>query len=545
MAFINYKDKSFLIIDDFENFRLSIKKMLDSFGVSKVDMAINGRDAVLACKNQDYDVILCDYNLGSGKNGQQVLDELRYTRRLKNTSLFLLITAEATKDMVLGALEHQPDAYLTKPITQSMLKNRLDRLMDEHYHVLPIKKAIDQNNIKQAIKECQKVLSKDSRSHKWCTRKLAELYYQNKDYDEAEQICQKQLEERKLDWPYLTLGKVAAARKNYPQALEYFNQLLAINPQYVNCYDEIAATYLAVGEPSKAQQAIMTGVQISPRSVHRQLKLAEISRQNDDLDTATQAYRNTVELGKNSIHDAVDNHLNFARCLSDNAEHDNSKEGKLQAKEALNILEQISKKYKDDPKLMIQSAMITSRVHAGQNNKDDAEKALNSALKAMENMGDGANPNTQLEMAKTLFANNRTEDAENILRQVIAENPDKQDLIDQANALLDEPVSIKNRIKAAAINLEAITAYEQQNFTTAIEKFTEALKFSSRHPGLNLNLIQAYLKQMSDSGLDKKTLDKCQTYLNNVNHIHASHPQFERYEALKSKIASLRKKLSA
>ena len=67
-----------LIIDDFENFRMSMKKIMVGFGVDKVDVTRNGNEAIRACTETKYDVILCDYNLGAGKNGQQVLEELRH-----------------------------------------------------------------------------------------------------------------------------------------------------------------------------------------------------------------------------------------------------------------------------------------------------------------------------------------------------------------------------------------------------------------------------------------------------------------------------------
>ena len=60
-----YHSKRFLIVDDFENFRRSMKGMMLSFGVEKVDTVRNGKEAVKASTEIDYDVILCDYNLSN------------------------------------------------------------------------------------------------------------------------------------------------------------------------------------------------------------------------------------------------------------------------------------------------------------------------------------------------------------------------------------------------------------------------------------------------------------------------------------------------
>src|SRR6185295_9324418 len=126
-----YQRKKALVIDDFPDMRGSIRRMLVNFGIADVAMASTGDEALLICENHNFDIILCDYNLGDAKNGQQILEELRYRRLLKHTSIYMMVTAETTKSMVFGALEYQPDDYLTKPFTQTVLQKRLDRLVLE------------------------------------------------------------------------------------------------------------------------------------------------------------------------------------------------------------------------------------------------------------------------------------------------------------------------------------------------------------------------------------------------------------------------------
>jgi DNA-binding response OmpR family regulator len=75
-----------------------------------------------------YDVVLCDYNLGDGKNGQQVLEEARVRNLVLPSSVWLMVSAEKSVESVMGAAEHQPDAYLIKPITEGVLLTRLNRV---------------------------------------------------------------------------------------------------------------------------------------------------------------------------------------------------------------------------------------------------------------------------------------------------------------------------------------------------------------------------------------------------------------------------------
>ena len=133
-----YAQKKCLIIDDFPEIRGSLSRSLKTFGVNHIDTAANGEEAIKYCTKRKYDIVLCDYNLGSGKDGQQILEEVRHLRVLLMTSLFVMITGESSREMVLGALECQPDDYITKPYTPASLKVRLNKAIIRHEALLPI-----------------------------------------------------------------------------------------------------------------------------------------------------------------------------------------------------------------------------------------------------------------------------------------------------------------------------------------------------------------------------------------------------------------------
>jgi DNA-binding response OmpR family regulator len=78
---------------------------------------------------QRYDIILCDYNLGQGKDGQQVLEEARFREFMSPSTIFVMITAENTMDMFMGVLEYSPDDYLIKPFTKEALGKKLRDLI--------------------------------------------------------------------------------------------------------------------------------------------------------------------------------------------------------------------------------------------------------------------------------------------------------------------------------------------------------------------------------------------------------------------------------
>src|SRR5690554_1982832 len=65
---VEYNTKRFLIVDDFTDFRSALTGMLRQMGVNDIDAVGRGEEALALCRRKQYDVILHDYNLGSGKN---------------------------------------------------------------------------------------------------------------------------------------------------------------------------------------------------------------------------------------------------------------------------------------------------------------------------------------------------------------------------------------------------------------------------------------------------------------------------------------------
>jgi len=152
---LDYSNKRFLIVDDFSDFRNSVKAMLRDMGAREVDTADRGEEALSLCRNKRYDIILHDYNLGSGKNGQQVLEELIAGKLISHQCIFVMVTAESSQAMVLSALEHEPDAYLTKPFNRASLDQRLDKLVERKTALKSVLQALDKQDPAAVLSACR------------------------------------------------------------------------------------------------------------------------------------------------------------------------------------------------------------------------------------------------------------------------------------------------------------------------------------------------------------------------------------------------------
>jgi DNA-binding NarL/FixJ family response regulator len=102
-------------------------------------------------ERHSYDAVLCDLHLGQGLNGQQILEEARHRQLLAPHTVWLMVSAEKTAEMVTGTVESRPDDYLIKPITETLLFTRLTRQMARKQLLAPIEQAMRDREYLKAL----------------------------------------------------------------------------------------------------------------------------------------------------------------------------------------------------------------------------------------------------------------------------------------------------------------------------------------------------------------------------------------------------------
>ncbi|WP_417567956.1 response regulator [Marinobacter sp.] len=529
---------TYLIIDDFENFRLSMRQMLRSCGADKIELVAHANQAIQYCTYNHADVVLCDFNLGEGKNGQHILEELRHKKLLKRSSLFLMVTAETSKEMVMGARENQPDAYLTKPINRAVLEKRIGSLINQRNALMPINREIDRENYPEAISLCLQALPRQPRYKTWLMKTLGDLYFRLGDLAHALKVYDDVLAQRELSWAKLGRCKVLLANRSFDAAVDGLRELIARHPDYMEAYDLLAEGLERQGRPTQAQQILEQAAQHSPNALLRQKHLAELADSNQDMDTASDAWRRTVQLGTYSIHDNSQHYLALGQTLSDLSEGDLDEEGAGRAKEALAVLRKMEKRFAEEEGIAVRSQIIQCRVYAGQGQNQQAAKMLQTIRPELENTA-ALDAQTGLDYAKTLFRMNHETEAKQLLADMAERFSDDPDTMRQIESLLDEPVGFRQKIKARTLNRNGIRAFESGNLQEAANTFTEALKIVPDHASLNLNLVQVLMKEYDSNPGKTDLLRRCQTCLDRLSKLPEQHRQHRRYIALQRKLKGL------
>ncbi|MBL4867272.1 MAG: response regulator [Pseudomonadales bacterium] len=538
MAII-YRDKSALIIDDFSEFRSGVRRMLEHYGMTDIQVAGTADDGVAKAKKRPFDIYICDYNLGDGKDGQQILEELRHFGIVKHTSVFIMVTAENTQGMVLGALEYQPDCYLTKPLTKAVLKTRLDRMYNLKEAIWEVNNAMDEGNYKAAIKYCDENIGDKSKYMGFCIKTKANLLYKIGQFEASRDLYDMLLEGRKVDWAVLGKAKSLFELEDYDGAIILFKDLIRENEMNLVAHDWLSRCYEMKNEPTEAQKTLELAVKKSPKAIKRQMKLGKLAKKNNDLDTATKAFRKTVRLGEHSVYRSSDNELNLAKALTEKAESDTTLAGKKAGQEALITLEAAEKKYRRDEKVQMQTRLVAARVFVSQERESSAEQQLREAKELKDKFVGDMDSSVVVEMAKTYRSMGNLDEAASLLNEVSHADANDE-LKADIEALVNDPEIMERQAELNENNQLGVELYQQKETDKAIDAFLLASEQTPTSAAINLNLAQALVKRMQRDGKTKQDYEKCMICLDHLKTLDGENKRYKRYLEICKIAASLK-----
>lgn len=526
-------DKRILIVDDLVEARSSLKKMASILGCDSenIDIATDGIEAMHQIHEHDYDIVLSDYNLGRTKDGQQILEEARFTDRLRSTSLFVVVTGENAIDMVMGALEYDPDGYITKPYTLNMLKERLIRIISVKEEMRAVHEAIDLGQTDVAVKHCLSILSKKPKLRLPASRVLGQLLIKKKKFQEALKIYSTLLNERSVSWAKLGQAICIHYLGDSESALALLRKTLVDHPLYVQCYDWMARILLTQGKPLEAQEALQKAINISPKAVLRQMELGRVAYENEDMEVAEQAFKHSVRLGRYSCHKSVKNYLQFARAVQHVLKNPAERATKNKANEAFRALDELRQDYGEDSDMLFEAAIVEGKTHQSMENKDEAFRSANKAEEILSTIDD-PKAEYKLQITEAFIETEQEVKAQAMLEELKdLELSDKHKL--KLRRLDDQLNGEKIKQHTTSLNDKGVSYYEKGDFENAIRAFDMATQYEQAGISVLLNSIQAKVSLMEASAPSAKLLKECRALLVRIGEIGKTDERFARYARLR------------
>jgi DNA-binding response OmpR family regulator len=260
---------SALIIEPHAGMRATIHNMLTLCGLNKVDHAGSSNQAVKHLGVKHYDLILCEYGLEGGQDGQQLLEDVRHHKLMPLSTMFFMVTAEGDYGKVVSAAELGPTDYILKPFTADRLVERIARGLDRRNALLPVTTLMEQGSQREAIDACIAGEAKHPRYLVDFMRLRAELHMFLGEPEQAEPLYRRLVETKAIAWARLGLAKTLFLRERFGEARELLEDLVDSNRNFVDAYDWLARTQEAVGELDQAQATLTEAVAVSPHAVRR------------------------------------------------------------------------------------------------------------------------------------------------------------------------------------------------------------------------------------------------------------------------------------
>lgn len=525
---VDFKHKKLLIVDDFPEMRHSLRRMVQAFGVVDVDAADSGEKALDKMALKSYDIVLCDYNLGANrKDGQQTLEEARHRGLLRYSTIFMMITAEKIVEMVMGALEHKPDDYLTKPFTKEVLRTRLERLIARKNDLQDIERAARNKEFKKAIALCNQKIDDDPKNVFELYKLKSDLCTAMGDYDAAMAVYEKVLAIRGIPWARIGRGKVCFLKKDYEQAREIFQAVIDDNKMFIEAYDWLAKTLVELDDLPAAQEVLKTASELSPKAILRQKVLGDIAHRNRDYESAEKSYKSAINLGRHSYLKDPSHYTGLAKVLVD----------KDAPNEALNVIANVRKEFKDRPEASLQASVAEGVVYKRMNREEDAKKAIEEAGKLYDELDGRVSTDVTMEMAKACFAVGEKDKGAGLMQNVVRNHHEDERILKRAEEVFKDAelqqegkqLIEATRQEIIEVNNKGVHLVKEGELSEAVDLFEKAANGLPENRTINLNAAQALLMYMQQNGKNDSFLRRSRQYLDRVSRIN---PASEKYQAL-------------
>jgi tetratricopeptide (TPR) repeat protein len=530
-----FANKRFLIIDDFQGMRSMFREMLKSCGAKDIDAASNGAEAISILEKNKYDVVLCDYNLGLGRNGQQVMEEAKFRNLIGLATAWVVVSAEKTAEMVIGAAEYVPDDYIVKPVNEATVRARLSKVMDRKAALLDIEKAVKAKDHKQAIALCDQKLSERSGYTSDLLRMKTTLLLQSGQRDKAKAVFEQILTQRDIPWAKTGLAKIHLLNKEYDEARRLLNEVVEESRTYLEGYDLLAKMLEEVGELDEAQYVLTRSAELSPNSLSRQRSLGEIAQKRGDLDVAEKAFRKTISLGENSILKTPSAYLGLAKVCSE----------KGNASEAVRLLGEVHKTF-DDQEATLHAKIIEGAVYSKSGDLNNARKLAAEVATIMRESAARLPAQVTLEAADLIMGTGDKDTAAELLKVVVKNNHENEDLIGQVKGVfakgnMEEQggVMVEDmRREVVQTNNKAVSLAKEGKLEEAVSLMRNAKGMMPNNKRVLLNLTYAMILLLKKNGREAALEREARDCLDRIQKLDPGEKLCADYRAMIEEIAA-------
>lgn len=290
-----------LVVDGNATSRSILVAQLRDFGVGTVVQCGRIVEARAQLEVKTFDVVLCEQNFhGTDYSGQQLLDDLRRAQLLPLSTVFVMITAEASYAKVAEAAESALDSYLLKPHTAHALAERLQHARRRKRVLKDIFEAVDEGRFEDAAALCLDRFRKRGEFWLFAARIGTEVLLHLNRHKEARELFEAVLTTQAVPWAKLGIARAQIAGNEVAKATRTLETLIVEAPTYVDAYDVMGRLHVDQGNYDEAVAVYRQAAQLTPGSVGRLQKLGMLAFYTGNHEESSRALERAVSMGISS-----------------------------------------------------------------------------------------------------------------------------------------------------------------------------------------------------------------------------------------------------
>ena len=497
-----------LLVDRHTSARNSLRILLSTLGISAIHNASSSAEVLRQVKAYSFDIILADYHLDDGRDGQQLLEELRQKHLISLSTVYMVITAERSYHNVVSVAELIPDDYLIKPFTADQLHGRLVKAIYKKQYFERVLAHLDNGAYIDALAACEALLGREDLFLYDALRFKGEILNALGRHEQARAVYQQVLDQAALPWARMGLAVALRGLDDLAEAEQLGAAIIADFPEYLAAYDFVASVREEMGLLPEAQEALQKAAEISPNNSVRQRMVGDVAVRNDDLDAAERAFGKVLERHRGSSLKVIDDYTNLTRVMLDRGRTEGARmitqelrrdwRGNKHGELAATIMDSLCANQEGEPakaKLALEKALALHRSLQDENN---AKSARDFSQKIA------------VDLAHACLAAGDEVTAQEILGKVAAENHEDRNMIAHIQGVFsktgNEAVgqSLLARVGKEIVDLNnrGVLAARSGDLDTSVQMLIEA---AERVPNLQflVNASKAIFTLLARKGWDE------------------------------------------
>lgn len=267
---VDLSQSTALVVDGNPTSRSVVVSQLRELGVRQISQCARTGDARRQLESQRFDFVLCElFFADEHTSGQDLLDDLRRNHMLPFSTIFIMITGEATYARVAEAAESALDGYLLKPHRASHLEERLLLARVRKNTLQEIFDAIDAQDFERAARLCLDRFESRGMFWLYAARIGAELLLRLDRFDEAQTLYKAVVAAKTLPWAKLGIARAQLEAGQLTQATSSLERLIGDDPNYADAYDVMGRAQFELGQFEKALATYKMAAMLTPSSITR------------------------------------------------------------------------------------------------------------------------------------------------------------------------------------------------------------------------------------------------------------------------------------